>query len=463
MATPIPRNQARFELAEIAALTGGTLVGASRALVGVVTDSRAVDGGELFVALVGERHDAHRFVSELAGRAGAFLVSDAAALPPGASGVVVSDTLVALGRIARHHAERWREADGRRRLVAITGSAGKTSTKELVVAALRGTGAEPFATVGNLNNLVGVPMTLLTLGGPQGAEETAGRFAVIEMGTNRPGEIRALGAMAQPDVAVVTLVAAAHTEGIGTEEEVFVEKTSLLGALRVGGEAIVNGEDARLRNVRGAIRYGWGENCDVRVLAWEALEARTHARWSVRGHLVEAQLQLVGEAAALNGAGALAVAMVLGVDLEAAAAGMERLAPVSGRMQPRQSAAGVLVLDDTYNANPSSTLRALRTSKTMADARGGRLFAVLGELKELGALSREKHREVREVAEPLARCVFVGTEMGAVGAAVADADEALAALAATAELRGGDVVLVKGSRSMALEQVVATLVGEVAS
>ncbi|MCB9622029.1 MAG: UDP-N-acetylmuramoyl-tripeptide--D-alanyl-D-alanine ligase [Sandaracinus sp.] len=338
--------------------------------------------------------------------------------------------------------------------MAITGSAGKTSTKELTVAALRGAGYDPTATVGNLNNLVGVPMTLFTLGDDA-------RFAVVEMGTNAVGEIAKLGAMARADVGVVTLVAAAHTEGIGTEEDVFAEKTSLLGTLRAAGKSIVNADDARLRRVADAYRYGRDENADVRMLEWDVDGPLTHARWSVRGHFVDARLRLVGEAAARNGAAALAVAMVLGVDVDAAASGMAELAPVAGRMSPRGGVGGALVLDDTYNANPSSVLLALRTAKTVADARGGRLVAVLGDMKELGALSREKHAEVRSAAEAVAQCVFVGPEMGAVGAAVGDASAAIEALPALGE---SDVVLVKGSRSMALEQVVEAVLarGEVA-
>ncbi|MCA9615356.1 MAG: UDP-N-acetylmuramoyl-tripeptide--D-alanyl-D-alanine ligase, partial [Myxococcales bacterium] len=411
MATPIPKNAARFSLGEVAAFTGGEVIG-DRALttVGVSTDSRAVGADALFVALVGARFDAHRFVSDL--RARAFVVSDASALPEGASAVVVPDTLEALGALATHHARRWRSGAPSRRLVAITGSAGKTSTKELTLAALHE--REPVGTVGNLNNLVGVPMTLFTL------DET--HVAVVEMGTNARGEIAKLGAMGEPDVAVVTLVAAAHTEGIGTEEDVFVEKTSLLSTMRRGGQGIVNGDDVRLRTIEGVLRYGRSEGCDVRVLSWTMDGARTHVTWDVRGRRIEGRLQLVGEAAAVNGAAALAVASVVGgVDLESAVEGMEALAPVAGRMSPRGGVGGALVLDDTYNANPSSVLLALRTAKTVADARGGRLVAVLGDMKELGALSREKHAEVRNAAEAVAQCVFVGPEMAAVGAAVDDA------------------------------------------
>jgi UDP-N-acetylmuramoyl-tripeptide--D-alanyl-D-alanine ligase len=174
-------------------------------------------------------------------------------------------------------------------------------------------------------------------------------------------------------------------------------------------------------------------------------------------------LQLVGEAAALNGAAALAVVDALELPLEDALVGMEALAPVDGRMRPIEGADGALVLDDTYNANPSSTLLALRTAKTVADARGGQLIAVLGDMKELGALSREKHAEVRAAAESMARAIFVGPEMAAIGRAEPDAEAAIEVLEALGEagvIGEDDVVLVKGSRSMALERVVQALTAD---
>ena len=297
---------------------------------------------------------------------------------------------------------------------------------------------------------VGVPMTLLTLG-------DAHEVAVIEAGTSEPGEIATLGAMIAPEIAVVTLVAAAHTQGIGTVEDVFVEKTDLLRARIEGGVGIVNGDDERLRRCEGVRRYGFAEDADVRVLGWRMDGPRTVARYRLGERELEASLQLVGEAAALNGAGALAVAQALGVDLEAFCRGMGELAPVAGRMTPRP-AGEALVLDDSYNANPSSVLLALRTAARVAEARGGRLLAVLGDMKELGALSEAKHREVRAEADArAARAFFVGPEMAAVGDALEDL-ELDALLAAIGPLAAGDVVLVKGSRSMALERVVEALV-----
>jgi len=432
MATPIPGNAARFRLSEVASICGGTLVGEDLEVRGVVTDSRAATRETLFVALRGERFDAHDFLPV----AGPALVSKDAPAPH----VRVEDTGAALLSLGRAHRERWGSSGGKK-LVAITGSAGKTSTKELTAAALRGAGLAVNATRGNLNNLVGMPMTLLTL-------TDLDEVAVVEIGTSAPGEIGTLAEGCRPDVGVVTLVALAHTEGLGTVDAVFEEKTSLLRASAV---KIVNGDDPRLATCS-ATHYGRAG--DVRLVGWRFEGTRTVAEYEVGGVRLRASLQLVGEAAALNGAGALAVASALEVDLEAAARGMESLRPVPGRMCPRERR-GRLILDDSYNANPSSTRLALDTAKALADARGEKLTAVLGDMKELGAQSRAAHAEVVAYAKERGALVAVGPEMAAVTDAVVDAPAALAKVGGAA-----GVVLVKGSRSMGLEHVVVGLLGE---
>lgn len=442
MATPIPDNHASFTLAEVAASTGGRCVGdGARRVTGVVTDSRRATLASLFVALRGEAHDAHAFLPQVAERGAAAVVREGVTLPTGIDAVVVPDPLEALGAIARAHRRRWGG-----RVVGVTGSAGKTSTKELTAAALRGAGRPVRATVGNLNNRVGVPMTLLTL-------TDADELAVVEMGTSERGEIATLASIAEPDLAVVTLVSEAHTAGLGSLEDVRVEKTALLRALGADGVGVVAGDDPSLAG-EDALKFGFGEGAHGRILDWDLDGVHTRVRLAVGDRAVELRLRLLGEAAARNAAAALLVAHALGLDLDAAAQGMAELAPMPGRMFPVE-VGGALVIDDSYNANPRSMELALRTARQLADRRSARLVAVLGDMKELGGGSLEAHRRMRALAQELAdAALFVGPEMAATGEAVADAEDALAQLRVAAP----DVVLVKGSRSMGLERVVEGLV-----
>src|SRR5438105_292277 len=220
MATAIPPNRAPFTPEEIATATGGRLVRGGGPSVGVFTDSRAVVHGAAFVAIGGERFDGHAFLAEVAGRGASALVVAKDGAPEGPAVVRVDDTRRALGQMGRAHREKW-SAAGARLLVAITGSAGKTTTKA-VLAKVLGAAAPGavHASAGNLNNDIGVPMTLFGLASEH-------RYAVVEVGTNARGEIGNLAAIALPNVAVLTLVAAAHTEGLGTLDDVAREKGAL--------------------------------------------------------------------------------------------------------------------------------------------------------------------------------------------------------------------------------------------
>ena len=245
MATPIPKNQARFTIEEIASATRGTVLTMLPhyriEVKGVVSDSRSVEPGSVFVALVGETHDGHAFL-EVAARKGAAV----AIVERGHRGhrektfdgmvmIEVDDTLVAWGDLAQARLEKWREGRSERRVVAITGSAGKTTTKELVAALLASVGPTHF-TAGNLNNRIGVPSVVFAL-------EDKHRFAVLEMGMSLPGELDAITAFAPPDVSVVTNVGVAHAEGVGGREGVMREKGAVYRALGRDGVAIVNADD----------------------------------------------------------------------------------------------------------------------------------------------------------------------------------------------------------------------------
>lgn len=468
--TPLPKNQAAFTPEEILGATGAELLAPSeRPLRGVCTDSRAVESGNLFVALRGVRHDGHAHIDQALERgAHAMLVDRDVAAPAGVGVFRVEDTLSALGALAALHRRRFDIP-----VVAITGSVGKTSTKELVAAALAETGRVPAYTRGNLNNRIGVPMTLFTLGPEHDA-------AVVELGMNVPGEIALLTAMAAPTIGVVTSVAEAHTEGVGGIEGVAREKGALLTGLGQGASAIWNADEARLAEYAARspaarkMSYGQREGADVRLIRWE-LDGHggTLARYDVLGRAIEVNLAMLGEAAAVNAAAALAVVGAIDeAQLERAAGALGAIAPSLHRMVPTELPSGLLVLDDTYNASPRATIAALETAAVLAATRGGVLIAVLGDMYELGAEAERLHTDIgREVVRAGARVLI------ACGALMAHAGRAAAARSATGarievvllqgpesaadcvrELAGErDVVLVKGSRGMRMERVVEAL------
>lgn len=476
MATPIPRNHARFTLTEIASAVSGKLVGEDGSVTGVAIDSRAVVAGGLFVAIKGETHDGASYLpAAVAAGARALLVVEGTPCPDGVARIEVLDTTRALGDLARFHRQRWGG-----RAVAITGSAGKTTTKELTAAALAAVGARVLKTDGNLNNQFGVPMMLLCLG----AEHDC---AVLELGTSGPGEIARLGQIVEPEVAVVLLAALAHTEGLKSLAAVADEKASLWSALAPTGVAIVNSDDAELtRRVRSdvvSLRFGRAEGAELRLLSATLRGLGTSAQVAVRG-VGERQLslRLVGEAAAIDACAALAVVLALHADegdlaalIDRAIGGLAQVAPTPGRMACALTATGVTLCDDSYNANASSMAKALEALAALAQANGGRSIAVLGDMKDLGAFSQAEHARIGELAVRLGIDVLVGC-----GSEMAHATSAAARIAAgrlaphptriahvmaphsAASLvqgmcRKGDVVLVKGSRSMAMERVVSAL------
>jgi UDP-N-acetylmuramoyl-tripeptide--D-alanyl-D-alanine ligase len=478
MATPIPVNHARFTIDEIVRATGGTPIGPSVTgdVTGVVTDSRVVTAGSLFVAIQGELIDAHRFLPDVE-RAGArlALVRAGAVVSPTLSAIAVPDTTRALGELARFHRLRWGK-----QLVAITGSAGKTTTKELTAAALGGVEGRVLKTSGNLNNAIGVPMTLLQLGSEHDV-------AVVEVGTSARGEIAWLAEIARPNVAVVTEVAAAHTAGLGlgTVADVAQEKTDLLRALGADGVAIWNADNVALSEaVVGVkakqLRFGTGGTVDLQLLSHSVTsELRERCVFVSRssGARSDVSLGLFGVAAALDAAAALLVVRALRGEaaLDMAGQRLAEVLPTPGRMCPVVADNHVLLLDDTYNANPISCERSMRTAVALAAARGGRAIVVLGDMKELGAESVSQHRHLGRIAVELELAAFVGcgAEMAeACDAAITDSarhrlptptrvmhviDPLEAVPIVRAQVEPNDVVLIKGSRSMAMERVLRAL------
>jgi UDP-N-acetylmuramoyl-tripeptide--D-alanyl-D-alanine ligase len=477
VATAIPQNRAPFTVEEIAAATGGTILESGPPSAGVCTDSRAALPGSAFVALAGERFDGHAFLAQVAAQgARTLVVSRADTRPAGCAVVSVRDTKVALGDLSRAHRVRWSRAPapggGARVLVAVTGSAGKTTTKKVIACLLEeAMPNQVHATVGNLNNDVGLPMTLLGL-------EERHRFAVVEMGTNAKGEIARLAAIALPDAGVVTLVAAAHTEGLGTLEEVALEKGALLEAVSEQGLAVANADDERAKRQLGRTRarslktYGTSLDATYRVASRRTLgpAGATVVVERSTGHL-EVTSPLLGESGALAVAAGLCVAeSVLGRELSAAEA-TSALAKLrgddDGRLSPRALADGTLVIDDSYNANPASMRSSIAAAAEIARAAQRPLVLVLGEMRELGALARAEHETAGKLAaESGARLlVAVGGEaahldraaraLGATALFVQEADEA--ARVALDRVRPDDVVLVKGSRGVRTEKVVEAL------
>jgi len=465
MATRIPINQAQLHRNQVLAVTEGDASGPDwESASGIVTDSRAVERGNLFVALRGEHFDAHRFAVQAADAgATAVLVERGTSLPAHVSAVEVDDTLRALGDLAKAHRANWVG-----KLIGITGSVGKTTTKELCAAALRSAGCRVHKTSGNLNNRIGVPMTLFEL------DETVDT-AVIEMGTSEPGEIARLAEIAAPDVGIVTRASISHTEGLGSVEAVADEKVSLLHALAPDGVAVVYGDDPPLKKRASVVAakrklfYGRSAGNDVRVIDWDVDAEGTRARYQVRGRDLEIAMALLGEGAVLNAAGALSIVLGLDLPLEEAGRGLADVKPPPGRLQARTGRGNRLVIDDSYNSNPASLEVAMETARAIALNRDAPFVAILGDMKELGAHSEEAHLLVGDLVADADAFLFVGCGQGmheAVARAnsrgtdtlwfedAAECGELLDRLPLNA------VILVKGSRTMQMERLIAPLLEE---
>lgn len=464
-------------LAEVAQATGGTLFGDStRRICGVSTDSRAIEPGGLFVALKGISHDGHAYVIAAAARGAAAAVVGRGSTAP-IDRVEVDDTLDALGRIAGHHIRRLR---GKRSIptIAIGGAVGKTTTKELTAAAARALFGRTLATAGNLNNLIGVPLTLL------GLDETH-QAMVIECGTNSPGEIARLARIVEPDVAMVLNAEIEHTEGLGTREGVADEEAALFGG---ASRALVTWADDPLlidripRDRMRTIFFGATDRAGVRMAHRSITgQGRSKVRIEFGEEILapgapaylDLELRLLGPAGALNAAAAIAAVAALkplrAEQLPQLAAALGAVEPVAGRLVLRQ-AENIRVLDDTYNANPSSVRVALETARELADQTKSRMVVAVGDMLELGALSRDLHIDaIREaIAARPAVLVVVGPEMTAAAAAqpnsagiqpITAPDSTAAAPIVRALLRDGDLLLVKGSRGISMERVIDGLEG----
>jgi UDP-N-acetylmuramoyl-tripeptide--D-alanyl-D-alanine ligase len=440
-------------LAAVAREVEGRLVGADQSFGVVTTDTRSLSAGSLFVAIPGDRFDGNDFVAEARakGAAGA-LVSRLAASP--LTQIEVRDSRRALGAMAR----AWR-AGFSIPVVAVTGSSGKTTVKELI-AAILSVSRSVCVTQGNLNNDIGVPLTLMRLN----AEHDA---AVIELGANHAGEIDYLAGLAQPTVGVITNAAAAHLEGFGSLRGVCVAKGELLDHLPRAGTAVLNADDqfradwvARSR-CEFTVTFGFAANADCRVLG-EPQYMATGSEFRMRlpdGDEADVWLPLLGRQNVANACAAAAAAHAVGTNIDDIVAGLARATPVRGRLRAVPGRNGATIIDDSYNANPGSVRAAL---DHLAALRGRRIL-VFGNMAELGPEAPALHKEIGEYARGRCDLLFaIGDLASEAAAAFGVEGHRLADIAAAREalepLLGADVtVLVKGSRVMGLDRLVKTL------
>ncbi|MFJ2258401.1 UDP-N-acetylmuramoyl-tripeptide--D-alanyl-D-alanine ligase [Streptomyces sp. NPDC087844] len=462
-----------LSLAEIASVVGGQthdIPDTSVQVTGqVVRDSREVEPGSLFVAFVGERVDGHDFAADVV-EAGAVAVL--ASRPVGVPAIVVDDVLLALGALARHVVARLGAT-----LVALTGSAGKTSTKDLIAQVLR-TKAPTVFTPGSLNNEIGLPLTAL------GATEET-RFLVLEMGARGIGHIRYLADLTPPRIGLVLNVGTAHIGEFGGREQIAQAKGELVEGLPEDGTAVLNADDPLVRAMASRTKarvllFGESGEADVRA---ENVRLTGNGQPSFRLHTPtgcsEVTMRLYGEHHVSNALAAAAVAHELGMSADEIATALSEAGSLSRwRMEVTERPDGVTVVNDAYNANPESMRAALRALAAMG--KGRRTWAVLGQMAELGDEALAEHDAVGRLAVRLnvSKLVAVGgreaswLQLGAYNEGswgeesvhVSDAQSAVDLL--RSQLRPGDVVLVKASRSVGLERVAQALVegteGEVA-
>ena len=418
------------------------------AFKGVQFDSRALQAGELFVALVGER-DGHSFVP-MALDKGAVAVLASRELDPKIPAIYVSDTLGALQQIAKGYRESLSC-----KVVGITGSVGKTTTKEMVAAVLE-QGFRTQKTPKNFNNDIGLPVTLL------GLEEQC-QMAVIEMGMNHKGEISLLTSLAQPDIALITNVGTMHIEYLGSRQGILEAKLEILEGLRPGGKVLFCGDNDLLQAVakeHDALCYGFGDHNDIRALDLRREEDGSYFTFSGLGREFPVELPVQGDHNVLNALAAGAVGLLNGMEPEQIQQGLRGFANTDMR-QNTYSRDGYYIIEDCYNAGPESTRAALSVLAT----RPGRKIAVLGGMLELGDYAPQAHFEIGQEVAKCARLLFAygshsqdmiaGAQAMEYARCFATHEELVQAL--REELREGDSLLIKGSRGMRMERVLQLL------
>jgi UDP-N-acetylmuramoyl-tripeptide--D-alanyl-D-alanine ligase len=452
-----------WTLHQILEATGGEVVRgvASAAVSGISIDSRRLARGEAFVAIQGKRFDGHAFVDEAAHRGASCLIVSYLPAPRNGSAslptILVDDTTKALGDLARFHRRRFAQP-----FIAITGSCGKTTTKEMV-ARLLGPAEAVLKTFGTQNNHIGVPLTILRM--------TPGhQVAVVELGSNHPGEIRYLASIVEPDVALITNIGPVHLEFFSSLAGVLREKTSLLEALRPDGAAVLPGDQLEVcleasRRLPGLVRrvtFGTTDRCDLQAL--DVQKTPQGMRLRLRDHVSPWTIPLVGYHNVENTLAAIACAWAVGIPLSQTKERLASFTPVPLRSEVVRCH-GLTILNDCYNANPLSCARAL---EALRDLEVPRRVAIVGDMLELGSYAPAAHQAIGRLAARLGidAVMAVGEHAEEIAQGVCEVradgvatyrtvQELLEALPTS--LQEGDGLLVKGSRRLNLEQVTAFL------
>ncbi len=451
-----------MSIVDAAQAIGGRVHGARARFTSVSTDSRSIEAGALFVALRGERFDGHAFIEAAKARgAAAAMVNEASghvAREPGIPCIAVDDTRLALGRLAGYWRARFSIP-----LVAVAGSNGKTTVKEMIAAILRAHYGEraALATEGNLNNDIGLPLTLLRL-------RATHRAAVIEIGMNHPGETAYLAGIAHPTVALVNNAQREHQEFMKGVEEVAREHGAVFAALHAEGTAVINADDPYAAYWRTLVRpqqvRDFGIEQPAAVSGRYALsDFGSDIVLSAPEGSVTFRLQAAGVHSVRNAVGAAAGATAAGASLSMVAKGLSAFTAVDGRLQIKRGRSGAVIIDDTYNANPDSVRAAIEVLRGLP----GRRILVLGDMGEVGERGEMFHRETGRCASEagIDELLAIGdlaahafAEFGSGGIWYAQIEGLLDDVAAKAV--AGTTILVKGSRFMRMEQVVAALVEE---
>jgi UDP-N-acetylmuramoyl-tripeptide--D-alanyl-D-alanine ligase len=464
----INNDSPKFSLEDVLKATAGDLVAGAKEKIfyGISTDSRLVKKGNLFIALKGEKFDGHDFVNEAVEQGAAGIIVNDAKVSKDLTNkkvtvIKVADTLVALGDLAREWGKRFFIP-----VIGLTGSSGKTTTKEMIAAVI-GREKNILKTEGNLNNLIGLPQTIFRL-------TSEHELAILEMGTNTRGEIRRLTQIALPDIGLITNVGPAHLAGFGSIDVVREEKGDLFLNMSPSGTVIVNIDDkavalcAERWNGR-KITFSMSPNADVTVndIKINGIKGM-HFNLVIGGNTQKVEMKIVGLHHVNNAMAAAAAAFAVGTDIKTIAEGLTEFRPFSGRMEMIKLRNGAFLLDDSYNANPASVREALMTLKDLKAHHNGYVF--LGDMLELGVESDEMHRKIGVLIATIGiNALFLQGDFPAVTAAgaleggmaseniflLSDKEKGIDYL--REHLKKGDWILVKGSRGMKMEKIVAQI------